>query len=170
MCWALCFPTGRSWCCGATLGHTSRNVDYHLLRAFFNLQNHLALNNGAAARDGCGQRFRDTWIRIGGIPVVVSTLILISVVLNCGGSPVSGGYSQYIGAKYGYDPGAFANGFKSICAVLVTAAFALAGTGLVGLAASKTPNDAQRNQEHLRAYFHHLYHKPVVHRPQPAIK
>lgn len=38
------------------------------------------------------------------------------------------------------DPGAFANGFKGVCAVFVTAAFSFAGTELVGLAASETPN------------------------------
>ena len=37
-------------------------------------------------------------------------------------------------------PGAFANGFKGVCAVFVTAAFSFAGTELVGLAASETPN------------------------------
>jgi len=35
---------------------------------------------------------------------------------------------------------AFAHGFKGVCAVFVTAAFAFAGTELVGLAASETPN------------------------------
>jgi amino acid transporter len=66
--------------------------------------------------------------------------IFISLVLNCGGGPASGAYNQYIGAKYWHDPGAFANGFKGVCAVFVTAAFAFAGTELVGLAASETPN------------------------------
>ena len=72
--------------------------------------------------------------------LVVAMFIFISVILNCGGGPASGAYSQYIGAKYWYDPGAFANGFKGVCAVFVTAAFAFAGTELVGLAASETPN------------------------------
>jgi amino acid transporter len=72
--------------------------------------------------------------------LVVTMFIFIAVILNCGGGPASGAYSQYVGAKYWYDPGAFANGFKGVCAVFVTAAFAFAGTELVGLAASETPN------------------------------
>ena len=38
------------------------------------------------------------------------------------------------------DPGAFAAGFKGVCSVFVTAAFAFAGTELVGLAAAETAN------------------------------
>lgn len=34
----------------------------------------------------------------------------------------------------------FRNGFKGVCSVFVTAAFSFAGTELVGLAASETPN------------------------------
>ncbi|KAK0710422.1 amino acid permease-domain-containing protein [Apiosordaria backusii] len=46
----------------------------------------------------------------------------------------------YIGGKYWSDPGAFNNGFKGLCSVFVTAAFAFAGTELVGLAAAETAN------------------------------
>lgn len=62
--------------------------------------------------------------------------ILLGIVLNIGGTP-SGGY---IGATYWRDPGAFHNGFKGLCSVFVTAAFAFAGTELVGLAAAETMN------------------------------
>jgi yeast amino acid transporter len=57
-------------------------------------------------------------------------------VINIGGTPDEG----YIGGKYWHDPGGFANGFKGLCSVLVTAAFAFAGTELVGLAAAETAN------------------------------
>lgn len=56
--------------------------------------------------------------------------------MNCGGGPEGG----YIGGKYWHDPGAFHNGFKGLCSVFVTAAFAFAGTELVGLAAAETAN------------------------------
>lgn len=72
--------------------------------------------------------------------LVVVMFIFIAVILNCGGGPASGAYNHYIGTKYFYEPGGFANGFKGVCAVFVTAAFAFAGTELVGLAASETPN------------------------------
>jgi len=56
--------------------------------------------------------------------------------LNCGG----GADGDYIGGRYWHDPGAFHNGFKGLCSVFVTAAFAFAGTELVGLAAAETKN------------------------------
>ncbi|GJN89609.1 hypothetical protein Rhopal_002596-T1 [Rhodotorula paludigena] len=69
---------------------------------------------------------------------VVVIFIIIGIVLNCGGG--DGEYSSYVGGRYWQDPGALANGFKGICAVFVTAAFSFAGTELVGLAATETPN------------------------------
>lgn len=62
--------------------------------------------------------------------------IILGIILNCGGGPQGG----YIGARYWYDPGAFHNGFKGLCSVFVNAAFAFAGTELVGLAAAETAN------------------------------
>lgn len=61
---------------------------------------------------------------------------LLGIVLNCGGTPDGG----YIGGKYWQDPGAFNHGFKGLCSVFVTAAFAFTGTELVGLAAAETAN------------------------------
>lgn len=57
-------------------------------------------------------------------------------MINIGGTPTGG----YIGGKYWSDPGAFHNGFKGFVSVFVTAAFAFAGTELVGLAAAETAN------------------------------
>ncbi|TVY15758.1 General amino-acid permease GAP2 [Lachnellula arida] len=68
--------------------------------------------------------------------VTVIGYILLGIIINCGGSPTGG----YIGGKYWSDPGAFHNGFKGLCSVFVTAAFAFAGTELVGLAAAETAN------------------------------
>ncbi|KAM0329943.1 hypothetical protein ACHAQA_004110 [Verticillium albo-atrum] len=62
--------------------------------------------------------------------------ILLGIVLNVGGTPGEG----YIGGRYWHSPGAFNNGFKGLCSVFVTAAFAFAGTELVGLAAAETAN------------------------------
>ena len=61
---------------------------------------------------------------------------LLGIVINIGGTPTSG----YIGGQYWTNPGAFNNGFKGFCTVFVTAAFAFAGTELVGLAAAETSN------------------------------
>jgi len=61
---------------------------------------------------------------------------ILGIIINCGGGPKGG----YIGTVHWRDPGAFAAGFKGVCAVFVTAAFAFAGTELVGLAAAETAN------------------------------
>jgi amino acid permease len=61
----------------------------------------------------------------------------------CGGGPSNGIYSEYWGARLWYDPGAFKNGFKGVCSVFVTAAFAFSGTELVGLAAAESENPAK---------------------------
>ncbi len=61
---------------------------------------------------------------------------ILGVILNCGGGP----RGTYIGGRFWHDPGAFHNGFKGLCSVFVTAAFAFAGTELVGLAAAETAN------------------------------
>ena len=71
---------------------------------------------------------------------VVVIFIFIGIVMNCGGGASSGPYGEYVGGRYWQDPGAFANGFKGVCAVFVTAAFSFAGTELVGLAATETPD------------------------------
>lgn len=61
---------------------------------------------------------------------------LLGIVINIGGFPNDG----YIGGRFWHHPGAFNNGFKGVCAVFVTAAFAFTGTELVGLAAAETAN------------------------------
>ena len=50
--------------------------------------------------------------------------MIIGVVLCAGGGPAGGKYDSYWGTGTWYNPGAFANGFKGVCAVFVTAAFA----------------------------------------------
>ncbi|KAK0634555.1 amino acid permease/ SLC12A domain-containing protein [Bombardia bombarda] len=66
--------------------------------------------------------------------------IIIAFVLVLGGGPDSGRYNEYWGARYWYEPGAFANGFRGFCSCFVTAAFAFSGTELVGLAAAEAKN------------------------------
>lgn len=73
----------------------------------------------------------------------VVTFMLIGLVMVLGGGPDNGIYNEYWGARLWYDPGAFANGFKGVCSVFVTAAFAFSGTELVGLAAAESDNPAK---------------------------
>jgi yeast amino acid transporter len=62
--------------------------------------------------------------------------IILGVIMNIAGGP----NGSYIGFSKWEETGAFKNGFKGLCSVFVTAAFAFAGTELVGLAAAETEN------------------------------
>lgn len=68
--------------------------------------------------------------------IAVIGFILLGIIINCAGGPNTG----YIGGKFWVDPGPFRDGFKGLCSVFVNAAFAFAGTELVGLAAAETAN------------------------------
>lgn len=68
--------------------------------------------------------------------IAVIGFIVLGVVLVIAGSPDG----SMIGGRYWHDPGAFRNGFKGLCSVFTTAAFAFGGTELVGLAAAETSN------------------------------
>ncbi|CAL8580705.1 hypothetical protein XPA_006425 [Xanthoria parietina] len=74
--------------------------------------------------------------------IAVIGFIFLGVIINCGGVPTDD--RGYIGAEYWHKANnpdstreAFKNGFKGFCSVFVTAAFAFAGTELVGLAAAE---------------------------------
>ncbi|KAH8674004.1 amino-acid permease [Xylariales sp. PMI_506] len=62
--------------------------------------------------------------------------IILGIIIDCGGV----GNQGYLGAKFWYDPGAFNNGFNGFAGVFSIAAFAFAGTELVGLAAAESHN------------------------------
>lgn len=73
----------------------------------------------------------------------IITFLVIGLVLVLGGGPSGSEYDEYQGSKLYSDPGAFNNGFKGVCAVFVTAAFAFSGTELVGLAAAESSTPAK---------------------------
>lgn len=75
--------------------------------------------------------FAATFIKV----ITVIGLIIALIVIDCGG--VIGGPS-YMGAHTWHDPGPINNGFKGLCTVFTTAAFAFSGSELVGLAAAET--------------------------------
>ena len=68
--------------------------------------------------------------------IAVIGFIILGIILDIGGGPTG----DYVGGRYWHNPGAFHYGFKGLCSVFVTAAFAFAGTELVGLAAAETAN------------------------------
>ncbi|KAH8830061.1 APC amino acid permease [Flagelloscypha sp. PMI_526] len=71
---------------------------------------------------------------------VLIMFLFLGVVCITGGGPSSGEFGKYVGGARWQNPGAFANGFPGVCSTFVTAAFSFAGTELVGLAASETPD------------------------------
>ncbi|CAH2351272.1 general amino-acid permease Gap2p [[Candida] railenensis] len=75
--------------------------------------------------------------------------IILGIVLTCGGGP----NHEYLGGKYWHNPGAFANGFKGVCSVFVTAAFAFSGTELVGLAAAEAANPRKTLPKAIKQVF-----------------
>lgn len=68
--------------------------------------------------------------------ITVIGFIILGVVLICGGGPTG----QFIGGTYWRTPGPFANGFKGVCTVFVTAAFSFGGTEMIGLAGGEAEN------------------------------
>ncbi|CDU23955.1 probable GAP1-amino acid transport protein [Sporisorium scitamineum] len=68
--------------------------------------------------------------------LAVIGFIIAGVVINVGGGP----NGHYYGTETWRNPGAFHNGFKGLASVFITAAFAFAGTELIGLAAAETKN------------------------------
>ena len=91
----------------------------------------------ASAFGTLGYAEEEFWSSVLKLAVVVM-FIFIGIVCICGGGPSGGDYGTYVGGRYWQKPGAFANGFKGVCAMFVTAAFSFAGTELVGLAATET--------------------------------
>ncbi|CAH6718811.1 amino-acid permease GAP3 [[Candida] jaroonii] len=85
--------------------------------------------------------------------VAIIGFIILGVVLVCGGGPTK----EFIGGKYYRDPGPFSNGFKGVCSCFVTASYSLAGTELVGLAASETENPSKTLPKAIRSVFWRVF-------------
>lgn len=68
----------------------------------------------------------------------IITFLFIGLICVLGGGPSNGQFSEPVGSRIIMEEGGFRNGFKGFCSCFVTAAFAFAGTELVGLAASET--------------------------------
>lgn len=75
--------------------------------------------------------------------------IILSIVLICGG----GSTHDFVGGRYWRNPGAFANGFKGVCLVFVTAAFSFGGTEMIGLTAAETANPRRTLPKAIKQVF-----------------
>lgn len=85
--------------------------------------------------------------------VALIGFIILGVVLVCGGGPTH----EFIGDRYWKNPGPFANGFKGVCSVFVTACYSLAGSELVGLAASESENPSKTLPKAIRQVFWRIF-------------
>lgn len=81
--------------------------------------------------------------------IAVIGFIILSIVLICGGGPSH----EFIGGKNWRVPGPFANGFKGVCSVFVTAAFSFGGTEMVGLTASESEDPRKSLPKAIKATF-----------------
>jgi amino acid transporter len=131
--WAVVLPLEIT-AAGITVGYWENNVPLGAWITIFLLA--IILINVFGTLGYAEEEFWSSCLKL----FVVVLFIFIAVVCNAGGGPKDGEYGTYVGGRYWRDPGAFANGFPGVCAVFVTAAFSFAGTELVGLAASETPN------------------------------
>ncbi|CAI5759846.1 unnamed protein product [Candida verbasci] len=66
--------------------------------------------------------------------LAVIGFIILGIVLICGGGP----NHKFVGGKYWHNPGPFANGFKGVLSVIVTASFSYGGTEMIALTAAET--------------------------------
>ncbi|KAF5212897.1 putative general amino-acid permease [Clavispora lusitaniae] len=81
--------------------------------------------------------------------ITVVGFIILGIVLICGGGP----NGQFIGGKYWRNPGPFANGFKGVCSVFVTATFSFGGTEMIGLGAAEALNPVKAVPKAIKQVF-----------------
>src|SRR5579862_5575172 len=115
---------------GITISYWNSNINVGVFITIFLVA--LTFINLAGVRGYGEAEFVFSIIKV----IAVIGFIILGIVINCGGAPQGG----YLGATFWHNPGALSNGFKGICSVFVTAAFAFAGTELVGLAAAECKN------------------------------
>lgn len=81
--------------------------------------------------------------------VAIIGFIILSIVLICGGGPTH----EFVGGSNWREPGPFANGFKGVCSVFVTAAFSFGGTEMIGLTAAETANPRKTLPKAIKQVF-----------------
>lgn len=94
----------------------------------------------------------------------IVTFIIIGMVLVAGGGPKSGMYGDHWGGRL-FQENAFKNGFQGFCSVFVTAAFAFAGTELIGLAASESKTPLQSLPSACKQVFWRITLSVSTHNP-----
>lgn len=134
--WAIVLPP-KLVVAGLTVGYWEADVSVGVWITMF-LIAIIIINIFGVLRYG-EEEFWSSMLKLAAIVI----FMIIGLILVLGGGPSNGIYDGYRGARLWHDPGAFRNGFKGVCSVFVTAAFAFSGTELVGLAAAETANPAK---------------------------
>jgi yeast amino acid transporter len=115
---------------GMTVHYWDPNINVGILITVFLL--FIAAINMVGVRGYGEAEFVFSLIKI----LAVIGFIICGIVIDVGGGP----NKAFLGAQTWSDPGAFGHGFKGVCSVFVTAAFAFGGTELVGLTAAECDN------------------------------
>jgi amino acid transporter len=123
--------------CGITVGYWNQEISVGVWITVFLVA--IIIVNIFGTLGYAEEEFWSSMFKLAAIVI----FMIIALVLVCGGGPKNGLYHEYWGARLWYEPGAFRNGFQGFCSVFVTAAFAFAGTELVGLAAAESRNPAK---------------------------
>lgn len=85
--------------------------------------------------------------------LAILMFVVVAIVIDVGGAP----NGEYLGAAAWHSTAAFQNGFKGFCSVFVTAAFAFAGTELVGLAAAESANPRKEVPKASKQVFYRIF-------------
>ncbi|CZR56479.1 probable amino-acid permease inda1 [Phialocephala subalpina] len=134
--WAIVLPL-ELVVAGLTVGYWNQDINVGVWITVFLLA--IVIINVFGVLGFAEEEFWSSVLKLGAVCI----FMVVGMILVCGGGPSNGIYDEYWGARLWYDPGAFKNGFKGVCSVFVTAAFAFSGTELVGLAAAESENPAK---------------------------
>lgn len=134
--WAACLPLELT-VSALTMGYWQLNVSTAVWISLF--LGVLILISLFGARGFAEEEFWSAFVKL----FCIIVFIFMAFIFMVGGGPKSGAFHTYQGTKTWSDPGAFSNGFHGLCTVFVTAAFALNGTEMVGLAAAEAQDPAK---------------------------
>ena len=131
--WAMCLPLELT-VCAITMEYWNLDISSALWISLFLFV--LVLISLFGARGYAEEEFCSALVKV----FAITIFIITSLALVVGWGPPNGKFSTYQGGKTWQNPGALPNGARGIVTALITAAFALSGTELVGLAAAEAEN------------------------------
>lgn len=134
--WAMCLPLELT-VSSITMGYWQLNISVAVWISLF--LGILILISLFGARGYAEEEFWSAFVKV----FCITIFIIVGFVCVLGRGPKTGIFTSYQGGKLWSSPGAINNGAKGVFSVFVTAAFALSGTELVGLAAAESQDPAR---------------------------